>query len=148
MAILTATGEGDNDGDHSVVLAGKKLAAHPPPGKTAPFPCVLGDVLRIMQDRLVSNASKNNVDSSSHTTLKGLYSDLVKCRGPLLKIATELDHRMEIVGDGKSVLIANLLCQALPFEVMKRATLKSGIAETFVKNRRKHDSRPRAHPSA
>jgi hypothetical protein len=126
--------EGDDDGDDSVVLVGKKPAAHPPPGKKAPFKCVSGEVLRVMQDRLVSNASKNNVDSSSHGTLKAMYSDLVKCRGHLVKIAKEVDLRMEIVGDGKPVLIADLLRRALPFEVTKRATSKSGIAETFTKS--------------
>ena len=63
-----------------------------------------------------------------------MLADLVQCRGPLIKIATELDHRMEIVGDGKPVLIANLLRQALPFEITKRTSSKSGIAETFVKS--------------
>jgi hypothetical protein len=124
----------DNNEDNSVVLVCKKPAARPSPGKKAPFPCVLGDVLRIMQDRLVSNASKNNVDLSSHGTLKEMYSDLVKCRGPLLKAAKELDHRMEIVGDGKPVKIADLLRQALPFKATKRATSKSGMAKTFVKS--------------
>ena len=110
----------EDDEDDSVVLVSEKHAAHPPLGKRASFKCISGEVLRVMQDRLVSNASKNNVTSSSHATLKVMFADLVKCRGPLIKIAMELDHRMEIVGDGKPVLIADLLRQALPFEFTKR----------------------------
>jgi hypothetical protein len=87
-----------------------------------------------MQDRLASNASKNNVASSSLGTLKAMFADLVQCRGPLLKIAKELDHRMEIVGEGKPVLIADLLLKAIPFEVTKRTSSKSEIAATFVKS--------------
>jgi hypothetical protein len=52
----------DNNEDNSVVLVCKKPAARPSPGKKAPFPCVLGDVLRIMQDRLNANASRTNAD--------------------------------------------------------------------------------------
>jgi hypothetical protein len=80
----------DNDGDHFVVLVGKQPAARPPPGKKVPFPCVLGEVLCIMQDRLISNASRNNVDWSSHGTLMVMYSDLVKCRAPLSKLPRKL----------------------------------------------------------
>ena len=118
----------DND-DDSVMLVSKKPAARPPPGKKAPFKCVPGEVLRVMQDRLASNASKNNVASSSLGTLKAMFADLVQCRGPLLKIAKELDHRMEIVGEGKPVLIADLLLKAIPFEVTKRT---SSTAQRFV----------------
>ena len=59
-----------------------------------------------MQDRLNSNASKNNVDSSSLDTLKTILSNLIKCRGPLIKMAVKLDKTMEIAGDGEPVLIA------------------------------------------
>jgi hypothetical protein len=126
--------EGEDDGDDSVVLVAKKPAARPPPRKKAPFPCVSGEVLRIMQDRLVSNASKNNVDSSSHGTLKTIFSNLVGCRAALVKAAKEVDLRMEIVGDGEPVAIAELLRKALPFEATKRTTSKAAIAETFVKS--------------
>ena len=124
----------DDDGDDSVVLVGKKPAARPPPRKKAPFPCVSGEVLRIMQDRLVSNASKNNVDSSSHSTLKAIFTNLVGCRAALVKAAKEVDLRMEIVGDGEPVAIAELLRKALPFEASKRTTSKAAIAETFIKS--------------
>ena len=80
----------DDDGDHFVVLVGKQPAARPPPWKKAPFPCVLGEVLCIMQDRLISNASRNNVDWSSHGTIMVMYSDLVKCRAPLSKLPRKL----------------------------------------------------------
>jgi hypothetical protein len=126
--------EDDDDDDDSVMLVSEKPAARPPPGKKAPFKCVPGEVLRVMQDRLASNASKNNVASSSLGTLKAMFADLVQCRGPLLKIAKELDHRMEIVGEGKPVLIADLLLKAIPFEVTKRTSSKSEIAATFVKS--------------
>ena len=74
------------------------------------------------------------MDLSSHGTLKAMYSSLVKCRGPLLKAAKEVDSTMEIVGDGEPVAITELLRQALPFEVTKRTTSKSAIAETFIKS--------------
>ena len=83
--------EEDDDGDDSVVLVGKKPAARPPPEKMASFQCVSGDVLRVMQDRLNSNASKHNVVSSSHATLKTILSSLVESRGDLVKIANELE---------------------------------------------------------
>ena len=120
-----------DDGDDSVVLVGKNPAARP---QKASFKCVSGEVQRVMQDRLVSNASKNNIDSSSHGTLKIMFADLVKCRDPLIKMAKELDKRMEIVGDGDPALIAALLRQALPHEVTKRGSSKARIAETFVKS--------------
>ena len=68
-----------SDRDDSIVVVGKKPAAHPE-GKT-PFPCVLGEVLQIMHDRLNSNASKNNVDSLLLDTLKTILSNLVKDAG-------------------------------------------------------------------
>ena len=49
-------------------------------------------------------------------------------------LMAEVDLRMEIVGDRKPVLIADLLRHALPFEVTKRVTSKSGIAERFTKS--------------
>ena len=97
--VIDVDDKDEDNGDDSVVLVGKKPTAHPPPGKKASFKCVLGEVLRVMQDRLVSNTSKNNVTLSSHGTLKVMFADLVKCWGPLIKIATELEYWMEIVGD-------------------------------------------------
>ena len=58
----------NEDDDVDVGDESEKPAARPPPGKKASFKCVSGEVLRVMQDRLVSNASKNNVTSSSHGT--------------------------------------------------------------------------------
>jgi hypothetical protein len=135
----------DDDDDDSVMLVSEKPAARPPPGKKAPFKCVPGEVLRVMQDRLASNASKNNVASSSLGTLKAMFADLVQCRGPLLKIAKELDHRMEIVGEGKPVLIADLLLKAIPFEVTKRTSSKSEIAATFMAISRTTEPRCSGH---
>ena len=125
--------EEDDDGDDSVVLVGKKPAARPPPEKMAPFQCVSGDVLRVMQDRLNSNASKHNVVSSSHATLKTILSSLVESRGDLVKIANELDKRMVVEGDGEPITIATLLLQALPDAVSKRGSSKAAITEIFVK---------------
>jgi hypothetical protein len=124
--------EDDDDGDDSVVLVGKP-AARPPPEKMTPFQCVSGDVLRVMQDRLNSNASKHNVVSSSHATLKTILSSLVKSRGALVTIENELDKRMVIEGDGEPITIATLLRQALPDAVSKRGSSKAAITEIFVK---------------
>ena len=49
----------ESNGDDSVVVVNKPLVR--PEGKT-PFPCIPGDVLRIMQDRLNANASRTNFD--------------------------------------------------------------------------------------
>jgi hypothetical protein len=108
------------------MFVGKKPATRPPPGKKTSFQCVLGDVLCVMQDLLNTNASKHNVISSSHTTLKTILSSLVECWGALVKIANELDHRMEIVGDGEPITIATLLRQVLGLS-------KAAITKIFVK---------------
>ena len=48
--------EDEDDEDDSIMLVSEKPAARPPPGKKASFNRVLGEVLRVMQNRLVSNA--------------------------------------------------------------------------------------------
>ncbi len=50
--------EDKDDEDDSIMLVSEKPAARPPPGKKALFKCISGEVLRVMHDRLVSNASK------------------------------------------------------------------------------------------
>ncbi len=72
----------------------------------------------------------------SRDTLKTILSNLVKCRGPLIKMAVELDKTMEIAGDGESVLIAVPLHKALPdevlpYEVSKREASKTRISQIF-----------------
>ena len=68
--------------------------------------------------------------------VRSLSPVLLRGRRPCLNAFREKSSGswMEIVGDRKPVLIADLLCQALPFEVMNRASSKYGIAKTFVKS--------------
>jgi hypothetical protein len=67
-------------------------------------------------------------------TLKTILSNLVKCGGPLIKMAVKLDKTMEIAGDGEPVLIAEILRKALPYDVLKREASKTGISVIFVKS--------------
>ncbi len=117
-------------GDDSVVVINKKPPANPA-GKT-PFPCILGDVLPIMQDRLNANASKANIDSSSIDTLRLILSKVIECRRTLFKIAIELDNTMEITGDGERVEIAELLHKSTPYSVPKKKSPKGRICEMLV----------------
>jgi hypothetical protein len=116
-------------GDNSVVLVDTK--PHARPVAKTPFPTIPGDVLRVMQDRLNANASKTNVESSSTETLRSILDKVIECRGVLIKMACDVDHAMEIAGDGERVEIAELLRKSVPFSVPKKLS-KSKICEMLV----------------
>jgi len=82
--------EDDDNDDDSVMLVSEKPAARPPPGKKAPFKCVPGEVLRVMQDRLASNASKNNTVVNLMPTLPGSQDLLEAC---MTQVSLENNNR-------------------------------------------------------
>ena len=55
-------------------------------GKT-PFVCLTGDILRVMQDKLTTNATSGNVNATSAETMKRIFEAVVGKREYLLELA-------------------------------------------------------------
>jgi hypothetical protein len=101
-----------NDNDSVEVISGP---SQPVANKgKIPFSCVPRVILGIMQDKLNTNLSKGNVDSSSVDTLRTIFKSVIKYRVYLLELAKKLDATMEIQGEGGEVIIQDLLAREIP----------------------------------
>jgi hypothetical protein len=89
-------------------------------GKT-PFICLMGDILRVMQDKLNANATSGGVNSTSAETMKRIFEAVVGKRGYLLELAGGLDTSMEIPKGGETT-IRDLLSKAIPIRFAAKTT--------------------------
>ena len=77
---LTFSNAGDDSNDSGICVVGSPLRPAGIKGKT-PFVCLTGDILRVMQDKLTANATRENVNATSAETMKRIFEAVVGKRG-------------------------------------------------------------------
>ena len=102
------------------------------PGKgKPPFHLLSGDVMRVMTDKVRGNYSNGNPNVSSADELKYMLGTVVEKRVFLLKLAEELDRKMEVVDVPTGTTICSLLAAKIPISVFVKMA-KAKVATALV----------------
>jgi hypothetical protein len=99
-------------------------------GKT-PFFCLSGNVQNVMSDKLNKNRSKGNPNSLSTKTMKRAIQSVISKRDYLIKLAGQLDAKMEITDPG-GLTIKDMLTRAIPINTPPVKTTKSKLCGLMV----------------
>jgi hypothetical protein len=119
---LNFSNAGNDSNDSGICkVVGPPLRPAGNKGKT-PFIRLTGDILRIMQDKLNTNATSGNVNSTSAETMKRIFEAVVGKRGYLLELAGGLDASMEIP-EGGGTTVRDLLSKAIPIRFVAKTTM-------------------------
>ena len=125
---------GPNDSDNEESLRGK-IPSIPPWGKgkkNKPFlNQLLGDVVRVMKDKVKSNYSDGNPDSTSSDQLRDMLVTVVKNKALILEKAAVLDTTMDVANQPVGTTISGLLAALIPANVPKKIA-KSNISAALV----------------
>ena len=125
---------GPNDSDDEESLH-RKIPSIPPWGKGKkgkPFlNQLVGDVVRVMKDKVKSNYSDGNPDSTSLDQLRDMLVTVVKNKALILEKAAVLDTTMDVANYPVGTTISSLLTELIPDKVPVKIA-KSYISATLV----------------
>ncbi len=94
-----------------------------------PFVCLLGDIRRLMLEKLIANNSKENPKMYLHDVAAMMLRSVISKRANLIDWAGRLDETMEI-GEGKTT-IQDLLSMEIPTRIKQKVSKKE-ISQNMV----------------